>query len=76
MKVKLQARQLWDVVEFSDTEFHEDQLALDALLASVQSEMVASLADKPTAKDTWDSIATTHVGLDRARKAMVQKLCQ
>jgi hypothetical protein len=24
MKVKLQARQLWNVVEFGDVEFHED----------------------------------------------------
>jgi hypothetical protein len=76
MKVKPQARQLWDVVKFSNAEFHKDRLALDALLASVLSEMVAYLADNPTAKDTWDSIAATHVGLDRAWKATVQKLCQ
>jgi hypothetical protein len=76
MKVKLQARQLWDAVKFGNAEFHEDRLALDALLAFVPSEMVASLADKPTAKDAWDSIATTHVGLDRAREAMVQKMHQ
>jgi hypothetical protein len=38
--------------------------------------MVASLADKPTAKDAWDSITATRVGLDRAQKAMVQKLRQ
>jgi phenylalanine-4-hydroxylase len=51
MKVKMQARQLWDAVEFGDIESHEDRLALDALLASVLPEMVSSLADKPTAKD-------------------------
>jgi hypothetical protein len=38
--------------------------------------MVASLADKPTAKDAWDSITTTRVSLDHARKVTVQKLCQ
>jgi hypothetical protein len=38
--------------------------------------MVTSLADKSAAKDAWDSIAATRVGLDRARKAMVQKLSQ
>jgi phenylalanine-4-hydroxylase len=69
MKMKLQARQLWNAVEFGDFEFHEDRLVLDALLASVPSEMVASLADKPTAKDAWDSITATHVSLDRAQKA-------
>jgi hypothetical protein len=49
---------------------------LDSLLASVPSEMVASLADKPTTKDAWDSIATMRVGLNRARKVTVQKLRQ
>jgi hypothetical protein len=49
---------------------------LDALLASVLSKMVPSLADKPTAKGAWDSITATHVSLDRARKATVQKLRQ
>jgi hypothetical protein len=38
--------------------------------------MVAFLADKSTAKDAWDSIAATRVGLNRARKATVQKLRQ
>jgi hypothetical protein len=76
MKVKLQARQLWDAVEFDHIEFHKDGLAMDTLLASVLSEMVVSLADKPTAKDAWDSIAVTCVGLDRAWKATVQKLRQ
>jgi hypothetical protein len=51
---------------------HEDRLTLDALLASVPSEMVASLADKPTGKDAWDSITATHVGLDCAQKATMQ----
>jgi broad specificity phosphatase PhoE len=49
---------------------------LDALLASIPSEMVASLTDKLTAKGAWDSIAATRVGLNRAWKVMVQKQCQ
>jgi hypothetical protein len=81
MKVKLQARQLWEAVEFGDiefrdVEFHEDRLALDALLASIPPKMVSSLADKLTAKDVWDSIAASRVGIDRIRKATVQKLSQ
>jgi hypothetical protein len=65
MKVKLQARQLWDAVEFSDAEFHKDQLALDALLASIPPKMVSSLADKLTAMDAWDSITASRVSIDR-----------
>jgi hypothetical protein len=65
IKVKLQAQQLWDAVEFSDAEFHEDQLALDALLDSIPPKMVSSLADKLTAKDVWDSITASRVSINR-----------
>jgi hypothetical protein len=51
MKVKLQAHQLRDTVEFGDAEFYEDRLALDALLTSIPLDMVASLAENSTAKD-------------------------
>lgn len=50
MKVKMQSRKLWDVVEYSDSDFHNDRWALEALLAIVPPELGASLADKPTAK--------------------------
>jgi hypothetical protein len=46
-------------------------LALDALLTSVPLKMVSSLADKPTAKDAWDSIAASCIGIDHVRKAMM-----
>jgi hypothetical protein len=71
MKVKLQVWQLWEAAEFSDVEFPDDRLALDALLTSVPLEMVSSLADKPTAKDAWDSIAASCIGIDHVRKAMM-----
>jgi hypothetical protein len=67
MKVKLQARQLWEAVEFGDVEFHEDPLVLDTLLASVPPEMVSSLVDKSTAKDAWDSIVASRVSIDHVR---------
>lgn len=50
MKVKMQSQQLWDVVEYSDSDLHNDRWALEALLAVVPPELGASLADKPTAK--------------------------
>jgi hypothetical protein len=33
--------------------------------------MVASLVNKLTTKDAWDSITTTRVGLDRSWKVMM-----
>jgi hypothetical protein len=50
MKVKMQAWQLWDAVEFGDVEFHDDRRALEALCATVPPEIGASLANKATTK--------------------------
>jgi hypothetical protein len=48
MKVKMQARQLWDVVE-DDVDFHNDRRAVEALLAGIPLEVGATLADKALA---------------------------
>ncbi|XP_066351202.1 uncharacterized protein [Miscanthus floridulus] len=72
----MQARQLWDAVEFGDVEFHDDRRALEALCAAVPLEIGAFLANKATAKEAWDSIATAHLGDYRIRRAMLQWLRQ
>jgi hypothetical protein len=46
-------------------------LALDTLLTPVPLEMVSSLADKPTAKNAWVSIAASCIDIDHVRKAMM-----
>jgi len=76
MKVKLQARQMWDAVEYGGVDDHEDLRALEALLAAVPPEMVSVLAKKPTAKLAWEAIAQMRVGSDRARWSTLQKLRQ
>jgi hypothetical protein len=35
MKVNMQARQMWDAVNHGDVHFHDDQQALEAILAVV-----------------------------------------
>jgi hypothetical protein len=50
MKVKMQAWQLWDAVEFGDVEYHDDRRALEALCAAVPPKISAYLANKATAK--------------------------
>jgi hypothetical protein len=49
-------------------------MALDALVSAVPPEMVATVADKKSAKEAWDVIATMRVGDDRVRKAAAQQL--
>ncbi|XP_066358327.1 uncharacterized protein [Miscanthus floridulus] len=74
MKLKLQARHLWDAVEFEDVEFDEDRSALDAICSAVQEDMVPALATKASAKEAWEAIRTLRIGDDRVRKATAQNL--
>ena len=76
MKVKMQARQLWDAIEYGGLPYHDDQRTLEATIAGVPPEMGAPLADKATAKETWDSIAAARIGVDRVLRATLQRLCK
>lgn len=52
MKVRMQARRMWDAVLYGDADFDEDRWELEALLAAVLMQMHSSLVNKETAKDT------------------------
>jgi hypothetical protein len=73
IKVKMQARRMWDAVRYGDADFDEDRRALEALLAAAPTEMHSSLANKRTAKDAWDAIAAARIGNYRARRSTLQK---
>jgi hypothetical protein len=74
MKVKMQARQLWDAIKFADLSYHDARRALEAIIVGVSPEMGAPLADKASAKEAWDSIATACIGVDHVRRATLQRL--
>jgi hypothetical protein len=74
MRVKLKARGLWVTLEKGEANPHEDMMAMDALLSAVPPEKVATVAEKKTAKEAWDVIATMHMGDDRVKKAVTQQL--
>ncbi|CAN6275230.1 unnamed protein product [Urochloa humidicola] len=74
MKVKLKARGLWTAVDAGGVDPQEDMMALDALCSAVPTEMVSTIADKATAKEAWDAIATMRVGDDRVKKSTAQTL--
>ncbi|CAN6318595.1 unnamed protein product [Urochloa humidicola] len=76
MKVKLQAREMWDAVKYGDVGRHEDKRALEALVAAVPPEMGAVLTTKLTAKDAWDAIATARIGSEHAWRSTLQRLHQ
>jgi len=74
MKLKMQARHLWDAIEFEDVKFDEDRSALDTICSAVLEDMVTALATKASAKEAWEAIRTLHIGDDRVRKATAQNL--
>ena len=76
MKVKREARGYWDAVKHGDVDFHEDRMALEAILGAVPPEMVGMLAVKPSANAAWDAIATMRIGGDRVRATKDQSLAR
>ena len=74
MKAKLQARRLWEAVHVGGVSYDDDRRALEALCATILTELGASLANKATAKLMWESIAAARVGGGRVRRATLQRL--
>jgi hypothetical protein len=74
MRLKMQARHLWDAVEYDDADYDDDRSALDAICSGVPAEMVPILVAKESAKDAWEAIKTLRIGDDRVRKATAQNL--
>jgi hypothetical protein len=67
MKVILQVRHLWDIIETGEGDYDDYRMALEAILWAVPPEMIPMLAVKATAKKEWDVIKTIRVGADRVR---------
>ena len=74
MKVKLQARFLWDAITLDDVDYGQDRRALEALCAAVPAEIGAAIANKPTVKLAWEAIEARRVRSDRVRRAALQRL--
>lgn len=74
MKLKLQARSLWTAANVGTDNFVDDRNALEAIALGVPPEMQGSIASKPTAKEAWDSLKKTHLGVDRVRQARANTL--
>jgi hypothetical protein len=71
---KLKARGLWVVVDKGVVDPQEDMMALYALVSAMPLEMVATVADKTSVKEAWDTIAMMRNGDDRVKKAAAQQL--
>jgi hypothetical protein len=74
MKIKLQARNLWEAIEPGDVTLQEDRMALDAITSAVPQEMLASLVVKATAVEAWEAVRSLRIGSEAVRNARAQRL--
>lgn len=74
MRVNLQAQGLWEAIDPDNDDYHNDRMALSAILRAVPPEMLSTLAVKKTAKDAWDTIKTLRMGVQRVSEAKAQTL--
>jgi hypothetical protein len=74
MKIKLQARNLWEAIEPGDVTLQEDRMTLDAITSAVPQEMLASLAVKVTAAEAWEVVKSLRIGNEAVRNARAQRL--
>jgi hypothetical protein len=74
MKLKLQAHDLWEVIEFGDGDYRDDNTVLDAICCVVPSEMVTALTVEETVAEAWEAIKTLCTGDERRRAVTAQTL--
>ncbi|KAJ1257158.1 hypothetical protein BS78_K195100 [Paspalum vaginatum] len=69
MRVMLQARGLWLPVTLGTNDVTEDRMALEVLSKAVLTEMMGTIASKPSARAAWEAIKVMNVSVERVRKA-------
>lgn len=78
MKVYMQAQGVWSAVKPTDpkvaVEEKTDKIAMTMLYQGIPEEILLSVAEKTSAKETWEAIKTLCQGADKVRKARVQTL--
>lgn len=78
MKIFMQAHGIWEAVEPKDPkvtiEEKTDKVAMAAIFQAIPEDILLSLAEKKTMKETWTSINTMCLGADKVKKSKVQTL--
>nr|GEU99437.1 hypothetical protein [Tanacetum cinerariifolium] len=78
MKVFMQAQGVWEAVEPKNTgdavNVKMDKMDLAAIYQGIPEDMLLSLAEKETTKETWTTLKTMYMGADRVKTTRVQTL--
>jgi hypothetical protein len=74
MHVMLQARDLWSAVSEGMSDYTEDHMTLEVISKAMWSEMMGSIASKPTVKAVSEAIILCNIGVDRVQKVKANSL--
>ena len=74
MEVILEAYGFLGVIEDENVSRKLDRRAMAVIYSDVLEDVLAQLDDKVTAKETWESLRTMNVGVERVKKAKIQTL--
>ncbi|XP_074361297.1 uncharacterized protein LOC141701567 [Apium graveolens] len=78
MKVYMQAHGIWEAVTPKDPndaiEEKTDKMALAAIYQGIPEDILLSVAEKETAKETWEAVKVLCQGADRVKQARIQTL--
>lgn len=81
MKVFMQAHGVWEAIEPKEPkdpkaaiEEKIDKRAMAVIYQGIQEDLMLTLAEKKTAKETWEAIRTVCQGADKVKKAKAQTL--
>nr|KAJ0208302.1 hypothetical protein LSAT_V11C500255750 [Lactuca sativa] len=74
----MKAQGVWDAVKprtaNTVVEVKKDKMALAAIYQGIPKDMLLSLAEKQTTKESWDALKIRFLGADRVKKARIQTL--
>lgn len=73
----MQAQGVWHAVEAeskTDVEEKTDKIAMAAIYQSIPEDILLSVAEKKTVKETWEAVKTMCLGADKVKKARIQTL--
>lgn len=78
MRIFMEAHGIWEAIEPKDLkatiEEKTDKVAMAAIFQAIPEDILLSLAEKKTAKETWMAIKTMCLGAERVKQAKVQTL--
>jgi hypothetical protein len=74
MKIKMEARDLWEAIEPDGVSLRVGRMALDAITSVVPTEMVASLAVKDSPLEAWNAVKGWRIGSNQVQRAEAQRV--